>query len=584
MSATQFQDPSLPVPHHVTAGVTSSSNTSMIGEEKSVKEHESLNEHEQHEQREQDAEKLDPTTIGANLEPSTTAASTRSAWLKLTAIIVALVLSVALDMTIVATAIPRITDEFRSLEDVGWYGSAFFLTVASFQSTWGKAYKYFPLKTAFLIAIFWFEVGSLICAVAQDSTTLIVGRAIAGAGGAGIASGAYTIIAFAAPPGKSAAFTGILGAVYAVASVIGPLLGGVFTDNLSWRWCFYINLPIGGVAAAIILFTFKTPAAAKPLDAPLLEKILQMDPVGTFVLMGSVVCFLLALQWGGVSHAWNSSVIIGLLVGAGLILILFIANEFYQQERALLVPRLFKNKSISFALAFQLFGSGSFLNLLYFLPLYFQVVSGVSASDSGIRNLPFILGIGLLTIVSGIIITATGHYIPMLILGAALATIGNGLIYTLAVGSPSSEWIGYQALSGIGTGLSIQIPIIVVQAVVDPADISAATAMAVFFQTLAGAAFIQTAQALFQNELITSLPANVPGIDPLRVVSTGATELRNVFPPNEIVGIVASYLQGLKDAYILAVALAGVATVIAIAALIFDNRNLKGKAIGAGAA
>jgi MFS transporter, DHA2 family, glioxin efflux transporter len=129
-------------------------------------------------------------------------------------------------MTIVATAIPRITDDFRSLEDVGWYGSAFFLTIASFQSTWGKAYKYFPLKIAFLIAIAIFEVGSLICAVAQNSTTLIVGRAIAGVGGAGIAAGAYTIIALAAPPGKAAAFTGILGAVYAVASVVGPLLGG----------------------------------------------------------------------------------------------------------------------------------------------------------------------------------------------------------------------------------------------------------------------------------------------------------------------------------------------------------------------
>jgi len=159
---------------------------------------------------------------------------------RLAMIIVALALSmflVAIDMTIVATAIPRITDQFHSLDQVGWYGSAFFLTLASFQSTWGKAYKYFPLKTSFLISILIFEIGSLVCAVAKNSTTLIVGRAIAGAGGAGIASGAYTIIAFSAPPQKRPAFTGILGASYGIASVIGPLLGGVFTDKLSWRWC-----------------------------------------------------------------------------------------------------------------------------------------------------------------------------------------------------------------------------------------------------------------------------------------------------------------------------------------------------------
>lgn len=471
---------------------------------------------------------------------------------------------VALDMTIVATAIPSITDEFRSLDQVGWYGSAFFLTLASFQSTWGKVYKYFPLKLNFLLSIAIFEIGSLICAAARNSTTLIVGRAIAGAGGAGVASGAYTIIAFSAPPSQRPAFTGVLGATYGVASVVGPLLGGVFTEKLTWRWCFWINLPIGGAAAAIIFFTFKVPHAVKPVQASWKEKLLQMDLGGTFMIMAAAVCYLLALQWGGVTKSWSDSTVVGTLVGFVLLIILFGINEWYLGDRALLQGRLLKKRPVLVSIFYVVFLAAAFFLFVYYLPIYFQAVSGVTPSQSGVRNLPLIIAVSLLTIFSGAMISTYGHYVPWMILGSICATVGSGLIYTLGLSSPSSQWIGYQALAGIGFGLGIQIPIIIVQASVDIIDISSVSAVVLFFQTIGASFFVSAAQAAFTNRLVANLIQNVPSVNPSTVLATGATSLTTAFSGDELLGVLNAYVDGLRTAFALGIALAGLSLISAL--------------------
>ena len=488
---------------------------------------------------------------------------------RLVGIVLALVVSVflvALDMTIVATAIPKITDQFHSLDDVGWYGSAFFLTIAAFQSTWGKVYRYFPLKISFLLSIFIFEVGSLICGVANDSTTLIVGRAIAGLGGAGIASGAYTIVAFSAPAKQRPVFTGILGATYGGASVIGPLLGGVFTQKVSWRWCFYINLPIGGFAAAVIFLTFTAPAQAKPMEATKKEKFLQMDFIGTFTIMAAIVNYILALQWGGITKAWSDSTVIGTLVGFVLLLIVFGINEYYQGERALLMGRLLKKRLTIVACTYIIFLGGTFFIHLYYLPEYFQSVDGASPSRSGIDNIPLVVGVSIASIISGGLISTFGHYVPLMIAGSAITTIGAGLIYTLDIGTPSSHWIGYQALVGIGLGLGFQIPIIVAQASVAPEDISAVSAIVLFFQTVGGSLWVSGGQSAFENKLLSSLATNAPGVTRSSVLATGATELRTVFSGDNLTGVLESYVDGLQIAFAIAIATAGTSFLVAFAA------------------
>ncbi|KAE8448022.1 hypothetical protein EG329_009945 [Mollisiaceae sp. DMI_Dod_QoI] len=529
--------------------------------------------------KENRSEKIDDHSSSESQNATTDTAMEYPTRFKLFMTVVALVLSMflaALDMTILSTAIPKITSDFNSLDDIGWYASAFFLTVASFQSSWGKAYKYFPLKPVFLIGIGIFELGSLICGVSPNSIALIIGRAITGVGAAGILGGCYTIIAFSVPPMMRPAFTGILGATYGCASVVGPLLGGVFTAKVSWRWCFYINLPIGGVSAAIILLFFKTPKGAiNANDTTLREKILQMDLPGAGLIMAAVICYVLALQDGGVTRPWNSSVVIGLLVGFVLIFVAFGVVEYLQKDRALLLPRLMKDRTMLVCCAFTALLSGSFFVLLYYLPIYFQSVQGVSASESGVRNLPLILSMTLFIIISGGLLTAFGHFAPFLVLGAAITCVGGGLLYTLDIGSPSSRWIGYQILAGIGLGISFQTPIMVGQALAAPRDVATVTAILMFIQTIGGALLVSAAQAAFVNTLISQLQVNSPDINPALVIAAGATGLRDAFTEMQLPGLLISYMAALRVAYAISIATGGAAALVGLFA---PWTSIKGKA------
>lgn len=377
--------------------------------------------------------------------------------------------------TIVGTAIPKITDEFHGLSQVSWYGSAYFMCLGGFQSSWGKAFRYFNLKWTFILTVIVFEIGSLICAVAPNSNAFIVGRAIAGVGGAGLSTGGTVIFAFCVEPKKRPTLMGLIGVAYTIAAVIGPLVGGAFSENVTWRWCFYINLPIGGLALAMIFFFFRTPSAAKTIEADWKEKFLQMDPVGIVLAMGCIISFILALQYGGQSYAWDSSVVIGLLVGFVAILTAMVAWQFFQGDYAMLPRRLLRKRSLWASGIFQFFFAGCYFLLLYYLPIYFQSIKGTSAIQSGVNNLPLVIAGCLAILMGGIVVTKTRHAMPFMVVGAALTTVACGLFYTLDINTGSGKWIGYQILAGFAIAFPFQNALNVAQADADPEDISTVT-------------------------------------------------------------------------------------------------------------
>ncbi|KAK6330809.1 hypothetical protein TWF718_003008 [Orbilia javanica] len=483
---------------------------------------------------------------------------------------------VALDQTIIATAIPRITDRFQSIRDIGWYGSAYFLTSTALQPTFGRVYKTFSIKGTFLTAIGFFELGSLICGVAPNSPTLIVGRAIAGIGVGGIFSGCILILAHILPLRRRPLAFGCLASVWGIASVIGPLLGGAFTDHVSWRWCFYINLPLGAISVAVVILVLKIPR--KPESLTLRKRIYELDLIGAAIIIPTVVSLLLALQWGGTTYAWNDAKIIGLFVCFGCLAIIFIISQWRLGDAATLPPRILRQRSVLSGLIFVCFFGGAFFTYMYYLPIYFQSVKGSSATKSGIQILPFLLSCILTSIVSGGLIAAIGYYTPFLIGGMFLFAIGAGLITTFNTDTHSGPayWIGYQTLTGFGLGVGFQVPLLAVQTVLQIDDVPIGTAIIIFFQTLGAALFVAVSQSIFSNGLKHGLQEYLPDVSPGIFIFSGATEIQkvlaNIGKPDKLEDVRRAYMVGLNNVYKLALALVCCAFV---AACFLEWKNIK---------
>ncbi|PCG92270.1 Major facilitator superfamily domain, general substrate transporter [Penicillium occitanis (nom. inval.)] len=452
---------------------------------------------------------------------------------------------VALDRTIIATAIPQITDEFNSLSDIGWYASSYMMTSCAFQLFYGKLYVFYPTKWVFLLAILLFEVGSAICGAASSSVAFIWGRSIAGFGCSGIFSGGVVVMVHTIPLAKRPLFQGLFGAIFGIASVVGPLIGGAFTTHVTWRWC--------AVTVVIIALLLKVPPPEEA-GKPLLFQLRQMDPIGTLVFIPGIVCLLLALQWGGSTYQWKDGRIVALLVLAGVLLLAFIAVQLWKGDSATVSPRIIKQRSIAAGFYWALCSGSAMMVIIYFLTTWFQAIEAVTAYESGIRLLPFVLSLVAGSIIGGAITWNAGYYTPPLILGTIIMSVGAGLLTTFSVNTSQPKWIGFQFIYGFGLGLGLQVPAMASQTVLSKRDVPIGASLMYFAQWLGGSVFVSVGQNLLSNKLVSGLK-DIPGFSIVWVTDTGATNLRDVVPPESLAEVLQVYDTALVKVLDVAVAL-----------------------------
>ncbi|KAM5347308.1 hypothetical protein ACJ41O_010313 [Fusarium nematophilum] len=471
------------------------------------------------------------------------------------------VFTVALDNSIISTAIPKITSDFNSLTDVAWYGSVYLLAQMSFQPTFGKIYTFFNLKWIYLGSGIIFEVGSIVCAAAPNSPAFIAGRAVAGLGASGLFCGSMIIITQIVEMKRRPLFLAVVSSMFGIASVIGPAIGGVFThsEKLTWRFCFWINLPLGGIMGFIIWFYYPISLGGAPHnDYPLRQKLVSLGLKSAVVLTAILVCLFLALQWGGAVYPWSDSRVWGCFLGFGLLLILFGYIQVRQKEDALIPLRILSQRSVLLSCIFATVLQGGMMTQAYHLPFYFQAVKGDDPQTSGINILPHGVTVSIATLISGALMTWLGHYVPFMWLGSSLFTVGGGLMYTLSRSSPMGEWFGFQLLAGAGYGTTVQIPIFAVQIVLSTADIPIGTTLIILSQCLGGSVGLSISQNVFQNTLHEKL-SEIQGIDVPAVVAAGGIGLEKIVPSQMLVLVREAFNVAVANAFIVSVGLGGAA-------------------------